>query len=239
MSVEPVVIEKDEGIDDGISKMEVDVKFPIVLMKKMLDDEETVINLLQVASVAWNSQLISNPTKGFGHIVFFLKSEKIEHDFRVHSVGFSPTIDLQNTNMTALISSTNNNELKKYIDDEVLSFYLCGKIVQRKNGDIESISISKLSAKVDQTAYAKRYQKRLNILPSSPAFSGTKVIIDTVPKRIVDPKDPYELDNIKSFKDEWKRFANEREKYEADKKTDTFNEWKKLAKKKIDVYSKK
>jgi hypothetical protein len=232
---------EEEDKDDGINKMIINVNFPPVLEKKMLEDNESVINLLQVASVAWNSQLTSNPTKGFGHIVFFLKSEKIEHDFRVHLVCFSPTIDLENTNMTALISSTNNNELKRYIDDGVLSFYLSGKIVQKNNGEIYSIVINKLSTKVDQTAYAKRYNKRPNILPSPPAFSGTTVIIDTVskPKRIVNPKDPYELENIKSFKDEWKRFANEREKYETNKQTDTFNEWKRLAKKKIDVDSKK
>jgi hypothetical protein len=246
-----ILTESEEEKDDGIDKMMVHVHFPPVLQAKILGNNESVINLLQIAAVAWNDQLTKNPTKGFGHIVFFLNSERVEHDFRVHLVYFSPTIDLENTNMTALISSTNNKELKRYIDDGVLSFYLSGKIVQKNNGEICSISISKLSTKVDQTAYAKRYQKRVgvddiknnikfyrNILPP-PAFPETEVVVDVIPKRLINPNDPFELENIKSFKDEWKRFANEREKYETNKKIDTFNEWRQLAKKKIDVDSKK
>lgn len=233
--LEEVKKDLEEEIDDGIDKIIVNVNFPTVLNKMLSENNEVVINLLQIASVFWNNQLKLNPTKGFGHIVFFLKSEKIEHDFRVHEVYFSPTIDLENTNMNALISSTNNNELKRYIDDSVLSFYLSGKIVQKKNGEICSIAINKLSTKVDQTAYAKKYKKRPNILPSPPAFPGTTVIIDTIPKRVVDPNDPFEIVNIKSIKDEWGKFAKVQKDYEEERSASMFKEWKRLAKKKIDM----
>lgn len=236
-----IVNDFKEEVDDGIDKMFVSVHFPPILNKKLSKNNEKVINLLQIASVAWNIQLTNNPANGFGHIVFFFKSEKIEHDFRVHEVYFSPTIDLENTDMKALISSTNNNELKKYIDDGVLSFYLSGKIVQKNDGDIDSIVINKLSTKVDQTAYANKYNKRPNILPPPVGFNKTSVVIDAIPKpkRIIDPNDPFELDNIKSFKDKWSRFNKTKQDEVEVNNSDTFKKWKKLVKKKLDMDSKK
>lgn len=213
----------DDTPDDGIDKMVIGVRYPPLLKRKMSENDESVINLLQIASISWNNQLTKNPALGFGHIVFFLKSEKIEHDFRVHSVYFSPTLDLENTEMTALISSTNNGELKKYMDDGVLSFYVSGKIVQKKNGDVESIVINKLSTKVDQTAYARRYQKQT--LPSPPAFPETTVVVENFPKK------PIEIE--KSVSDKWKEFADTKKQWEEEKSSSLFNDWKKLAKKKV------
>lgn len=220
------IIDEFEGVeeDDGIEKIVINVNFPPVLKKKMIENEESVVNLLQIATVGFNTRLTNNPQRGFGHIVLFLKSEKIEHDFRVHAVYFSPTLDLENTNMTALISSTDNKELKRFVDDGVLSFYLSGKIVQKKNGKIESIVINKLTTKVDQTVYARRYQQRN--LPSPPAYPNT--VINIVQNTDVDPNDPYEISNIKSFKDKWSQFAETRREYEKEKKShlNIFDKWK-------------
>lgn len=210
--------------DDGLDKMIINVNFPPVLKRKMIENEESVVNLLQIATVGFNTRVTQNPQKGFGHIVLFLKSERIEHDFRIHAVYFSPTLDLENTNMTALISSTNNKELKRFVDDDVLSFYLSGKIVQKKSGELQSIVINKLTTKVDQTVYARRYQQQN--LPSPPAFPNT--IVDIIPNTDVDPNNPYEISNIKSFKDKWSQFAETRSEYENNKKdsSNIFDKWK-------------
>jgi hypothetical protein len=199
----------------------IDVFFPPVLEKKVSENIESTSNLLHVASIVYNNKLDVKPESGFGKLVFFLNSQKIERDYRIHSVYFAPTLDLENTNMTAAVSSTDNKELQTLIDGGVVSFYLSGKIIQKKNGNIESIVINKVTPKVDQTAYARRHQK---------------VIVDENKNvRVIDPNDPYEIANIKSFKDKWNRFSSIKVEYEEEKSEKMFKEWKKLAKEKINT----
>jgi hypothetical protein len=202
--------------DDYREMMLINVLFPPVLEKKVSEKRETTINLLHVASIVYNNKLDAKPESGFGKLVFFLNSQKVERDYRIHSVCFDPTLDLEYTNMTATVSSVDNKELQTLIDGEVVSFYLSGKIIQKKNGDIESIVINKVTPKVDQTAYARRHQK---------------VIVDENKNvRVIDPNDPYEIANIKSFKNKWNEFSSIKMEYEETKSEKMFKEWKKLTK---------
>jgi hypothetical protein len=202
---------EESGYEESIL---IDVLFPPVLEKKVSENTEATINLLHVASIVYNNKLDDKPESGFGKLVFFLNSQKIERDYRIHSVYFSPTLDLENTNMTAAVSSTDNKELKTLIDGKVVSFYVSGKIIQKKNGDVESIVISKVTPKVDQTAYAKRYKK---------------VIVDENKNvRVIDPNDPYEIANIKSFKDKWDKFSSIKMTYEEDKSTNVLTSGRKI-----------
>ena len=46
------IIDEFEGVeeDDGIEKIVINVNFPPVLKKKMIENEESVVNLLQIAN---------------------------------------------------------------------------------------------------------------------------------------------------------------------------------------------
>lgn len=230
------ILTDSEEVECDIETFAVNVNFPDVLKEKIDGNDETLINLLHIACIVWNTQSSSDPSLGVGNVVFFFNGEKHKYDFRVHSIHFSPTLDLENTNMSASISSNNEKELKKLIQDNILCFYISGKMIQKNNGDLECVVIKKLSTKVDQTAYARKYQKQSVVLQSPPAVPGTKVVIKNVSdsKRVIDPNDPFEIQNIRSFKDKWNRFSNTKNDYEEEKSNVMFNEWKRLAKEKND-----
>jgi len=137
---------------------QIEVKLPSGLRVRALKTESSV-NLLKVSTVIYNNDLESKPELGKGKVIVFLGNEKMEYDFRVHSIFFDPTIDLEDTKITANISTSDDNMIRRLMQDEVLSFYLSGKLTENKNKEVETIVISKVSPHVDQTAYAKRFQK--------------------------------------------------------------------------------
>lgn len=213
-----VSVTEEDGYKETVT---IEVLFPPVLERMISENIETTVNLLHVASILYNNKLDTKPESGLGKLVFLLNSQKTEMNYRIHAIYFVPTLDLENTKVTSTISSENNKKLKTLIDDGVVSFYLSGKIIQKKNGDIESIVINKVSPKVDQTAYAKKYKK---------------VIVDENKNvKVIEPDDPFEIANIKSFKDKWKQFASVKNDYEEEKSEKMFKEWKKLAKEKINT----
>lgn len=136
----------------------IDIKMPSGLRTRALKTESSV-NLLKIATVIYNNEVESKPEAGKGKVIVFLGNEKMEYDFQVHSIFFDPTIDLEDTKMSADISTSDDNMIRRLMQDGVLSFYLSGKLTENKDKEVETIVITKISAHVDQTAYAKRFQK--------------------------------------------------------------------------------
>lgn len=168
--------DKKEIDDDGIEKINVNVELPLVLKMKIFKNEEAV-NLLQVATIIYNNDIEANPPKGFGKIIFFLKDEKFDYDFRVHSISFNPTLDLDNTHITAVISTTDNKMINRLVQDGIIQFFLSGKLIQKNNGEVDTVVITKIVPRVDQTVYAKKYkaaQEKKNALLGLPDEFGIK-----------------------------------------------------------------
>lgn len=143
----------DSSIPDVMSVV---VELPNILKKKILVDERTV-NILHVATIIYNEALEKKPEIGISKVIVLLNSEKIEYDFRIHNIFFSPSIDLDNVTVISDLTSTDNKMLNRLIADGVLSFNLTGKMILDSSKDIESIVISRIKPHVDQTAYAKKF----------------------------------------------------------------------------------
>ena len=200
----------------------VDVKLPPALKNRAFKNESSV-NLLQVATVIYNNELEVKPENGIGKLIFFLKDEKFEYDFRIHEIWFKPTLDLDNTYVTARLSSSDNKMVQRLVNDHVAQFCLSGKLTQRDSGEVDTIVITKIIAHVDQTAYAKRHEKhrkemkRVSGLPDLiEEAGGTKRLIDEPPS--------------KGVKEAWEDFQKKSQPTDTKLKT-RFDYWREAFKK--------
>lgn len=107
--------------------IQVQVNLPSSLRTRAFKNENSV-SLLQVATVIYSNDLSDKPELGFGKFVVFLGQEKLDYDYRIHSVSFNPTMDLENTELSAEVSTTDNSMIQRLLKDKVLSFYVSGKL---------------------------------------------------------------------------------------------------------------
>jgi hypothetical protein len=135
-------------------------------LKTRISKDENGVNLLKIATIIYNDGLSNNPGIGFGKTVVVLGDEKLEYDYRIHSVSFEPTIDLENLDLVADVSTTDNDMVKRLMEDEVLHFYITGKLIENDGKHIDNITITKIISHVDQSVYAKKFGKIKDLNPS-------------------------------------------------------------------------
>lgn len=225
-------VEDEEDNKKGLTPViPIEVNLPKNLKVRAFKSENSV-NLLNVATIIYNSGLSEKPQTGFGHIVIFLKNEKMEYDFRVHSVSFNPTIDLEDTKLMAEISTTDNKMVQRLITDKVLSFYITGKLTETSEKEVETIVINKIIPHVDQTVYAKKFE-------AVKKKDGVYCLPDVLIKEEIfhDP----EWDGVKmkgvtkiweEFSKEYQRDFNKSKTLPTDPKQSTFDKWRKAIKSK-------
>jgi hypothetical protein len=208
---------------------QIEVNLPVGLQVRALKTESSV-NLLKISTVIYNNDLESKPELGKGKVIVFLGNEKMEYDFKVHSITFDPTIDLEDTKITANISSSDDNMIRRLMQDKVLSFYISGKLTENKNKEVETIVISKISPHVDQTAYAKRFQK----IKEKSGIMDDLIIKDTI---FNEPN--VDMSKIVKAVDAWNKFRKITKdvvmEYDDLKKKEAsiFSKWRKAIKSKL------
>ncbi len=153
-----VDIEENESKKDLTPTIQIEVQLPPSLQTRVFKNENSV-NLLKIATVIYNNELNDKPQTGFGKVIIILGNEKMTYDYRIHSISFNPTMDLENTQLFAEISSTDNKMIQRLITDKVLGFYLSGKLTLKEDEEIDTIFINKIISHVDQTAYAKKFDE--------------------------------------------------------------------------------
>jgi hypothetical protein len=194
-----IEVEEDDSKQGLTPTFPVEVKLPSGLRTRAFKSENSV-SFLQVATVIYNNELNDKPELGFGKVIVILGQEKMDYDYRVHSVAFNPTMDLENTDLTAEISTTDNDMIKRLIKDNVISFYVTGKLTQNEEKELETVVINKIIAHVDQTAYAKK-------------FAAENKFFDSLPKDVIKEEifnDP-ELGGVKmaGVAEMWKEFSKD------------------------------
>jgi hypothetical protein len=201
-----------EVIDGEKPLLEIIVGIPPGL-KKRIDGDEKGVNSLQVGVVIYNNGLELKPESGIATAIVFLKDEKMEYPYRVHSLSLETDLDLEKIEVKALISTSDDRMVKRLMDDGVLSFYLSGKLTEDVFHDVERVTINRVVPHIDQTVYAKKFAKvkkdfeeKMGKIVDEHTKINIKNVINTNPGTTVDglfseiDKAKRELDLLKTAK---------------------------------------